>query len=255
MSSLNFEDEIRQVGKRSVTSEVKIPPYNGFGDEDDSLSNVNRLIPKPPKKDYFKWVDNQIQLRFNALMVTDKPEDVGRKFVITLYLNDDTVMVYEPQVRNSGIVSGKFLEKMKYKNKLAGGRFFIPEDFLIGKIVQINAYKFLIQDQDEKTKVWLQENFGTAHASPQQQDAYGANPYQMNGNGAAPHSGNIHESQAWQNFENQQPVADGRGWEQGYDNNLDRAQNSSGPNRQDFLKDYYGSGATTSGQTPGPTRR
>jgi len=34
-----------------------IPPYNGFGDEEDSLGNVYRLIPLPPKKDYFKWVD------------------------------------------------------------------------------------------------------------------------------------------------------------------------------------------------------
>ena len=95
---------------------MEIPPYNGFGNEEDSLGNVYRLVPKQPKKDYFKWVDNQIQLRFNARMNTDKPEDVIRRFIITFYLNDDTVMVYEPQVRNSGIVSGKFLEKMKYKN-------------------------------------------------------------------------------------------------------------------------------------------
>ena len=66
-------------------------------------------------------------------MNTTRPEDVGRKFVITFYLNDDTLMIYEPQQRNSGIVSGKFLEKGKYKNtegKLqvtpAGGRYFQP---------------------------------------------------------------------------------------------------------------------------------
>jgi hypothetical protein len=41
-------------------SNIIIPPYNGFGDEEDSLGYVYRLIPKPPKKDYFKWVDNQI---------------------------------------------------------------------------------------------------------------------------------------------------------------------------------------------------
>lgn len=35
-----------------------IPPYNGFGDEEDSLGYVYRLIPKAPKKDFFKWVDN-----------------------------------------------------------------------------------------------------------------------------------------------------------------------------------------------------
>lgn len=130
------------------------------------MSNVNRLQPKAPKKDYFKWVDNQIQLRFNALMVTEKPEDIGRRFIITLFMNDDTVMVYEPQVRNSGIVSGKFLEKTKYKNKLAGGRFFQPQDFFIGQTVQINGYKFVVQEYDERTKKWIDENYTAATNSP-----------------------------------------------------------------------------------------
>ena len=85
-----------------------IPPYNGFGDEEDSLGNVYRLVPLPPKKDFFKWVDNQIQLKCTAKLNTKNPEDIDRRFIITFYLNDDTVMVYEPQQRNSGIVSGKF---------------------------------------------------------------------------------------------------------------------------------------------------
>jgi hypothetical protein len=39
-------------------SAYEYPPYNGFGDELDSLGNCNRLILKPPKKDYFKYIDN-----------------------------------------------------------------------------------------------------------------------------------------------------------------------------------------------------
>lgn len=58
--------------------EREIPPYNGFGDEEDSLGYVYRLIPKPPKKDFFKWVDNQVNLRFVARFNTNKPEDVDR---------------------------------------------------------------------------------------------------------------------------------------------------------------------------------
>lgn len=165
-------------------------------------------------------------------MVTNKPEDVGRRFIITLYMNDDTVMVYEPQVRNSGIVSGKFLEKMKYKNMAAGGRFFTPEDFLMGKTVQINGYKFLVQDQDERTKQWLLENYGTAHADAQ------PNPYSMPEGGRQGDGGNVNESQAWQNFQNQQPITDGKGWEQG---------NQQGGN---FVDNYYGTGTQQ-----GPTRR
>jgi hypothetical protein len=40
----------------------------------------------------------------------------NRKFVITHFLNDDSTMVYEPTLRNSGIPDGKFLERGKYKN-------------------------------------------------------------------------------------------------------------------------------------------
>jgi len=203
LSSLNFDDEVRQVG------------------------NVNRLKPKPPKKDYFKWVDNQMQLRFDAAMVTQKPEDVGRKFIITLFLNDDTVMVYEPQVRNSGIVSGKFLEKTKYKNKLEAGRFFEPQDFLIGKLVEVNSYRFRVQEHDERTKKWFEEHLGTAYADPQ--------PQQPN-----PH---LTETQAWERFQDQQPVADGRGWDAA------PAQGSG-----DYLADYYGD-AGRQAQTQNPTRR
>ena len=66
------------------------------------MGYIYRLIPKPPKKDFFKWVDNQVNLRFYAKFNTEKPEDVDRAFIITYYLNDDTLMVYEPTVRNSG---------------------------------------------------------------------------------------------------------------------------------------------------------
>lgn len=67
-------------------------------------------------KDFFKWVDNQVNLRFVAKLNTTKPEEINRRFVITFFLNDDTVMVFEPSVRNSGIPDGKFLERKKYKN-------------------------------------------------------------------------------------------------------------------------------------------
>ena len=38
-----------------------------------------------------------------------------RKFIITYYLNDNSLQIYEPRVRNSGISEGKFLERNQYK--------------------------------------------------------------------------------------------------------------------------------------------
>lgn len=137
-----------------------IPPYNGFGDEEDSLGNVYRLVPKPPKKDYFKWVDNQVQLKLTAKLNTTNAEDVDRQFIVTFYLNDDTVMVYEPQQRNSGIVSGKFQEKKKYKNAMRNDNFFEPADFIVGADILINSYSFHITGCDERTRNWYRDYFG-----------------------------------------------------------------------------------------------
>lgn len=40
--------------------------------------------------------------RFTARLVTDFPEQDIRKFILSFYLIDDTILVYEIGVRNSG---------------------------------------------------------------------------------------------------------------------------------------------------------
>ena len=42
-------------------------------------------------------------LRFLAKMDTTKPIDMERRFIISYFLSDDTILVFEPPVRNSGI--------------------------------------------------------------------------------------------------------------------------------------------------------
>ncbi|CAD8191366.1 unnamed protein product [Paramecium octaurelia] len=140
-------------------SNIIIPPHNGIGDEQDSLGYIYRLQPIPPKKDFFKWVDNQVNLRFLAMFNTTKPEDKDRVFVITFFLNDDSLLVYEPTVRNSGIPDGKFLEKRKYKNVNNNNEFFTPNDLIVGNEVVINGWKFQLLDCDEFTKKWYAQNF------------------------------------------------------------------------------------------------
>ncbi|KRX06660.1 hypothetical protein PPERSA_13139 [Pseudocohnilembus persalinus] len=135
----------------------QIPPYNGFGDEEDSLGYVYRLEPKAPRKDFFKWVDNQVNLRFWAKFNTKKPEDVNRRFIITYFLNDDSLMVYEPDQRNSGQVSGKFLERKKYKNIQKNNQIFQPTDFIVGRDILINGTSFHLEDADEFTKKWFSQ--------------------------------------------------------------------------------------------------
>ena len=114
------------------------------------------MVPKPPKKDFFKWVDQQISLRFTAILKNPKPEDAHRKFIITFYLNDDSIQIYESQTRNSGFSEGKFLEKNQYKT--TEGKKFQPEDLVVGYDVKVNGYWFHITDCDDFTKKWYAEN-------------------------------------------------------------------------------------------------
>ena len=35
----------------------EVPPYNGFGSEEDSLQSCQYLIPRPPRKDFVKFME------------------------------------------------------------------------------------------------------------------------------------------------------------------------------------------------------
>ena len=149
-----FEDPPQKEKGRIV-----IPPYNGFGSEEDSLGNCLRLENKPPKKDYYKYIDNdKIILRFLAKLNTKILEDVDRRFLILFFLSDDSIQVYEMANRNSGIWEGKFLERGQYKNVENENKKFTISDFEIGKSMRINTFSFHVLDADEFTKKWMADN-------------------------------------------------------------------------------------------------
>jgi len=80
-----------------------IPDYNGWGNELDSIGNCLRLIPKQPTKDIYKYIDNDsIILRFLAKLNSKNPEDADRKFLISFFLSDDSLKIYEIPKKNSG---------------------------------------------------------------------------------------------------------------------------------------------------------
>lgn len=137
---------------------IVIPPYNGFGDEVDTLGYIYKLIPDKPKGDFFKSVDNDKKiLRYTAKFNTRVPEDFDRRFIISFYLADDSISIYEPAQKNSGIMEGKFLERRKYKNVDNGGAFITPSDMPIGGNIKINGYSFNLLSCDEYTRKYLEE--------------------------------------------------------------------------------------------------
>jgi hypothetical protein len=101
-----------------------LPPFNGYGTLDDSKQNCTSLVPKPPKRDMHKLMNkDKIILRFTSKMAETESNklsqsDAERVFVLSYFLMDDTLSIFEPPVRNSGIAGGKFLERSKVWIKL-----------------------------------------------------------------------------------------------------------------------------------------
>jgi len=123
-----------------------------FGTEDDSLQSCLSLHPKPMKKDVEKQMANQKNLlRFLARMDTTKPEDVNRRFVITYYMADDTLAIFEEAHKNNGIIPGKFLKRSRFRNPTTG-TFYEAKDFMEGCVVTINHFRFIVLHMDTFTK-------------------------------------------------------------------------------------------------------
>lgn len=96
--------------------------------------------------------NSQRTLRCKAIMLADNEIDASREFMITYYMEDDTVQVFEDCKRNSGITGGNFLKRGKYINLLPSDaeepRHFKPTDIFIGNIVSFNGFEMQIIELD-----------------------------------------------------------------------------------------------------------
>ncbi|KAG5459909.1 MAG: hypothetical protein BJ554DRAFT_8112 [Olpidium bornovanus] len=169
------------------------PPYNGFGSEEDSLGSCKYLVLKPPKKDFLKLLENEKKiLRFLAVLdepsagssparagaggpaedadghwsaaavaAKDRPPAPVRMFVLSYYLSDDTLSLYEPPARNSGFTGGKFLERSRC---LKPGRtpqdpaYYEAQDLYVGAMLMINNHKFWLAEADEDALRVMEEH-------------------------------------------------------------------------------------------------
>lgn len=146
------------------------PPYNGFGSEEDSLASCQKIIPEPPKKDFIKWMaydKNALEsncLRFLAKIQTRDPIQADRRFIISYFLSDDSIYVYEPPVKNSGITPGRFLERGKvkkpnqpqYSTKLP--EYYTYRDIYVGAVLVLNNFYFQLFDADEYCYKFMEQN-------------------------------------------------------------------------------------------------
>lgn len=79
-----------------------LPPYTGFGTEEDSEQSCRRLVLRAPAKDLTKLLSlHNLTLGFLAVPSESDPIP-RRKFVVTYHLSDDTIAITEPALKTLG---------------------------------------------------------------------------------------------------------------------------------------------------------
>uniref|UniRef100_A0A8C0RZ47 EF-hand domain-containing protein 1 n=1 Tax=Canis lupus familiaris TaxID=9615 RepID=A0A8C0RZ47_CANLF len=157
------------VSKEPPPVKQELPPYNGFGLIEDSVQNCFVLIPKAPKKDVIKMLvnDNKV-LRYLAALESPIPEDKDRRFVFSYFLASDMISIFEPPVRNSGIIGGKYLGRTKVAKPSSTAEdpiYYGPTDFFIGAVIEVFGHRFIILDTDDYVLKYMENN--AAQYSPE----------------------------------------------------------------------------------------
>ncbi|XP_013145374.1 PREDICTED: EF-hand domain-containing family member C2-like isoform X1 [Papilio polytes] len=153
------EEHVEYISSRMADREL--PPWNGYGSYDDSAGNCRTVEPKPPHRDFIKFLhkdrdgfDSHV-LRFASRLINDNPEDAKRYFIVLYYLCDDTIAVFELGERNSGYLGGRFFRREKVY--LPGVNFYVPKeppsytdkDMWVGNELVIHKHSFRLIAADE----------------------------------------------------------------------------------------------------------
>jgi hypothetical protein len=120
---------------------------------------VFSLQPKVPKQNILRKKEwSQKAMRFKAKLRTKEEQDKAREFVLSVYLADDTVMIFETNRANSGFWGGKFLERsLVAKPKEPDSdepleEYYTCEDFYVGAVVVLNTFTLELVDCDAFTR-------------------------------------------------------------------------------------------------------
>lgn len=66
---------------------------------------------------------------------SQKSEDVGRRFILSYFLANDAISIFEKPTNNSGIIGGRFLEKTRIPkpgSTVDEPEYYSPADLAIG---------------------------------------------------------------------------------------------------------------------------
>ena len=90
--------------------------------------------------------DEQTQvLNFKAKLISEHPEDRRRQFMISFFLCDNTMAIFEANVPNSGFKAGKFLQRTRVRNPDTN-QFFVAQAFYVGAKIRASGRVFELLD-------------------------------------------------------------------------------------------------------------
>ena len=152
-NEISLESRMEQVPRIAVFHEREIPPSTGFGSEEDSLRSCQGpLQPNPPR--IKKLGENRV-LTFLGVLESGGTDAVHRRFVVTYYLQDQTLKIEEKPIRNSGFVSGVFLSRCVVPHET--GDALNERCLFVGAVVSVYKHKFRLIETDESTLRWMEE--------------------------------------------------------------------------------------------------
>ncbi|KAG8344941.1 hypothetical protein TRVL_04225 [Trypanosoma vivax] len=94
-------------------------------------------------------------VKFLMRLDNAKYEDEIRRFVIAVYPADNTITIFEPVIRNSGIVGGKFLQRQRCKRPC--GEYYTAKDFYVGARLTINSFPFVILASNDHSLDYMEK--------------------------------------------------------------------------------------------------
>ena len=119
------EEHIRRTGLLRLLSHLIGWLYCRYGTEEDSLGSFYSLQMIRPRKNWAKInaYDGKV-LRYHAKFAEPASvPDMDREFTVSFFPASDSLAIYEPPKKNSGVLGGKFLAKTRLRNPETGNFF------------------------------------------------------------------------------------------------------------------------------------
>jgi hypothetical protein len=123
----------------TLSNDIEVPVLQSEGSQEEPDD-----VRRPNSSD-------NVILRCLCRKLNGTPEDSERRFVLSYNSGTREIAMFEPPIRNSGIIGGRFLEKGVYEDcTLDISIFKVGEEF------QVLSHRFKIEEVDRGTSVYLE---------------------------------------------------------------------------------------------------